>query len=93
MNLVKEFHSEGLVGHFSIAKTKTLVNYIYFCPNIKNVVNKFVESGSIYQLTIMNQNVGLCTPTLVPETPWEDESMGTKDVLGMCNYGLHFMIS
>jgi hypothetical protein len=38
LNLIKEFHSGGLGGHFGVDKTTTLVKERYFWPSINKHV-------------------------------------------------------
>ena len=71
--LVREMHSNGLVGHFGRDKTFELVNEKFFWPNIRRDVNKFVAACRVCQTTKGGQqNTGLYMPLPIPKEPWTD---------------------
>ena len=54
-------------------KTAMLVRERYFWPSINKDIRKFVEFCRVFQLDKGgSQNMGLYTPLLLPENPWED---------------------
>ena len=50
-NLIKEKHSGGMVGNFSLDKTITILKEHYFWPQISQYVKKFVQSCHVCQAT------------------------------------------
>ena len=70
LNLIKEKHSAGLVGHFGIDKTLSLLKDKYYWPQIYKDVQKVVKSCRVCQVAKgVSQNTGLYTLVLVPEKP------------------------
>ena len=47
LNLIKEIHSGGLVGHFGIDKTLSFLKDRYYWPQMYKDVQKFVRSCGI----------------------------------------------
>ena len=50
LNLIKEKHCGGLVGHFGIDKTLSLLKDKYYWSHMYKDVQKFVKSCGIYQI-------------------------------------------
>ena len=76
VNLIKEKHCAGLVEHFRIDKTFSLLKDKYSLPQMYKDVQKFVRSCGFCQVAKgVRQNIGLNTPIYVPEKPWSDISV------------------
>ena len=76
LNLIKEKHSDGLVGHFGIDKTLGLLKEKCYWPQMYKDVQKFVKSFWVCQdAKGVSQNTGLYTPITISEKPWTDISM------------------
>ena len=50
LNLIKEKHSGGSVGHFGIDKTLSLLKEKYYWPQMYKDVQKFVKSCGVCQI-------------------------------------------
>lgn len=75
-NLIKEKHSGGLAGHFSVEKTYEQLNRFYFWPKMKSEVEKYVKTCKICQyVKEKSQNTGLIVPLPIPNRPWDIVSM------------------
>ena len=75
-NIIQEYHSSGMVGHFRKDKTIASVVDKYYWPKMKQDVTRFVEQCRICQVAKgHSQNTGLYMPLLVPVKPWTDLSM------------------
>ena len=48
-NLIKEKHSGGIGGHFSVDKTYEQLNRFYFWPKMTAEVEKYVKKCKVYQ--------------------------------------------
>ena len=82
VNLIKEKHCGGLVGHFGIDKTLSLIKDKYYWPQKYKDVKKFVRSCGVCQVAKgISQNTSLYAPIVVPKEPWTDISMDS--VLGL----------
>jgi hypothetical protein len=74
--LVWELHAGGLAGHFGRDKTIEEVERQFYWPGLKRDVAKIIGHCRQCQLAKhRKQNVGLYTPLLVPDRPWQDVSM------------------
>ena len=63
LNLIKEKHSSGLVGHYDIDKTLSLLKEKYYWLQMYKDVQKFVKSCGVCQVAKrVSQNIGLYTP-------------------------------
>ena len=75
-NIIREYHSSGMAGHFGKDKTIALVADKYYWPKMKRDVTRFVERCRICQVAKgHSQNTGLYMPLPVPVKPWTDLSM------------------
>lgn len=75
-NIIREFHSSGMVGHFGKDKTIALVEDKYYWPKMKRDITRFVERCRVCQVAKgHSQNTGLYMPLPVPIGPWTDLSM------------------
>ena len=75
-NIIQEFHSGGLAGHFGKDKTIALVEDKYYWPKLKWDIAKYVARCRICQVAKgHSQNIGLYTPLPIPTEPWIDVSM------------------
>jgi hypothetical protein len=75
-NLLKEKHSEGLVGHFGHEKTFSQLNNLYYWPHMKEKVKRFVNICNICRYSKgKRQKIGLYQPFPIPERPWDAISM------------------
>jgi hypothetical protein len=75
-NLLKEKHSEGLVGHFGHDKTFSKLNESYFWPGMREDIKRFMERCRICQHSKgKRQNAGLYQPLPIPERLWDAISM------------------
>ena len=76
LSILDEFHDGTLGGHFGEAKTLALVKANFFWPKLKKDIARFVKKCvvSIMAKTHGN-NVGLYTPFLIPNMPWEEVSL------------------
>ena len=75
-NLLKEKHSGGLAGHFSVEKTYEKLNRYYFWPKMKFEVENYVRTSKICQYAKgRSQNTGLYIPLPIPDRPWDMVSM------------------
>lgn len=71
-SLIKESHSNGLVGHFGMDTTLHLLNTRYFWPQLRKVVTKFIKHCFICQNAKGQQQIsGLYSPLPIPESIWE----------------------
>jgi len=74
-HLIRKLHNGGLSSHFSVDKTKALVEGRYSWPRMAKDVRKWVEHCIICQHEkVKSQNTGLYMPLPlpIPEAPWED---------------------
>jgi hypothetical protein len=75
-NLLKEKHSEGLVGHFSHDKTFSKLNGLYFWPEMRTDVKNLVDRCRICQHSKgKRHNTGLYQPLPILERSWDAVSM------------------
>jgi len=49
-NIIKEFHSSGLVGHFGKDKNIIIIEDKYYCLKMKKYTNKYMERCRIFQI-------------------------------------------
>ena len=76
LNLIKEKHSGGLVGHFGIDKAMSLLKEKYYWRQMYKDVQNFVKSCGVRQVQKgVSQNTGLYKPITIPKKPWTDISM------------------
>ena len=75
-NIIREFHSGGMAGHFGKDKTIHLVTDKFYWPKLKRDITKYVAGCRICQMAKgHSQNTGLYMPLPVPIEPWTDLSM------------------
>jgi hypothetical protein len=75
-NIIREFHSSGMAGHFGKDKTIALVEDKYYWPKMKRDITRFVERCRVCQVAKgHSQNTGLYMPLPVPVRPWTNLSM------------------
>ncbi|XP_019059089.1 PREDICTED: uncharacterized protein LOC104822532 [Tarenaya hassleriana] len=74
--LVREAHGGGLMGHFGITKTLSVLKEHFFWPHMKRDVEK-ICSGCITCKKAKSrlQPHGMYTPLPIPSEPWIDLSM------------------
>nr|KYP50633.1 Transposon Ty3-I Gag-Pol polyprotein [Cajanus cajan] len=74
--LVKEIHEGGLIGHFGIEKTLSLLREKFFWPHMKRDVQRFCNSCiACLQAKSTTKPHGLYTPLPISSSPWVDISM------------------
>lgn len=74
--LVKEAHGGGLMGHFGVARTLSILHEHFFWPHMKHDVEKICERCVTCKKTKSRQQPhGLYTPLPVSNEPWVDISM------------------
>jgi len=74
--LVLEAHCGGLMGHFGIDKTLSILNEHFFWPNMKKDVAKLCKAClACKQAKSKSMPHGLYMPLPVPSSPWIDISM------------------
>ncbi|XP_012472427.1 uncharacterized protein LOC105789600 [Gossypium raimondii] len=74
--LVHEAHSEGLMGHFGIAKTLAVLKEHFYWLKMKRDVAKVCNRCiACKKAKLRIQPHGLYTPLSIPEMPWMDISM------------------
>lgn len=75
-NIIREFYSSGMAGHFGKDKIIALVADKYYWPKMKRDITRFVEKCQICQVAKgHSQNTGLYMPLPVPVGLWTDFSM------------------
>uniref|UniRef100_A0A1J3E356 Transposon Ty3-I Gag-Pol polyprotein n=1 Tax=Noccaea caerulescens TaxID=107243 RepID=A0A1J3E356_NOCCA len=74
--LVREAHGGGLMGHFGIAKTLSIVQDHFFWPHMKRDVERVCNRCTTCKLSkSTGQSQGMYTPLPIPSAPWTDISM------------------
>ena len=74
--LVREAHEGGLMGHFGVSKTLSILHEHFFWPRMKHDVEKICERCVTCKKAKSKVNPhGLYTPLPIPNTPWTDLSM------------------
>ncbi|CAI7787037.1 unnamed protein product [Closterium sp. NIES-54] len=75
--LLGEFHDVLYVGHFGSNKTLAGIAKVYYWPHMANDVQKFVTSCDTCQRmkSSKHKKAGLLQPLLVPEQPWQVDSL------------------
>ncbi|KAJ9536652.1 hypothetical protein OSB04_un000201 [Centaurea solstitialis] len=74
--LVREAHGGGLMGHFGVAKTLSILQEHFHWPKMKIDVGKMCENCIVCkQAKSKVQPHGLYTPLPIPSEPWVDLSM------------------
>nr|KYP57132.1 Retrotransposable element Tf2 [Cajanus cajan] len=74
--LVRESHEGGLMGHFGIEKTLSLLREKFFWPHMKRDVQRFCSSCiACLQAKSTTKPHGLYTPLPISSSPWVDISM------------------
>lgn len=73
---VQEAHAGGLMGHFGVAKTSSVLREHFFWPHMQSDVEKCCQRCvTCKQAKSTIQNHGLYTPLPIPLHPWHDLSM------------------
>jgi hypothetical protein len=70
-NLIWEPHYSQMAGHFGMDKTMAILRKHFYCPKLRQDVNKYIIYFTSYVIskpTIKNQ--GFYTPLPTPERPW-----------------------
>ncbi|KAG7536840.1 Ferric reductase NAD binding domain [Arabidopsis suecica] len=74
--LVREAHGGGLMGHFGVAKTLSIVQDHFFWPHMKRDVERICSRCTTCKLAkSKSQGQGMYTPLPIPSAPWTDISM------------------
>ena len=74
--LIRESHSEGLMGHFGVLKTFEVLTEHFYWPNMKRDVGRICSSCvQCRQAKSTSHPYGLYTPLPIPHSPWTDISM------------------
>ncbi|GAB2299422.1 hypothetical protein Dimus_038562 [Dionaea muscipula] len=74
--LVKESHSGGLMGHFGVAKTLSVLQEHFYWPHMRRDVERICgRCVTCRQAKSRTQPHGLYTPLPIPSAPWIDISM------------------
>ena len=75
-NIIQEFHSGGMDGHFGKEKIIHLVTDKFYKPKIKRDITKYVAGYKICQMAKgHSQNIGLYMPLPIPIEPQTKLSM------------------
>ncbi|KAG7527866.1 Retrotransposon gag domain, partial [Arabidopsis suecica] len=73
---VREAHGGGLMGHFGIAKTLSVMQDHFYWPHLKRDVERICERCVVCKHAKSKvQPHGLYTPLPIPTHPWNDISM------------------
>ncbi|KAG7543275.1 Reverse transcriptase domain [Arabidopsis thaliana x Arabidopsis arenosa] len=74
--LVREAHGGGLMGHFGVAKTLSIMQDHFFWPHMKRDVERICSRCTTCKLAkSKSQGQGMYTPLPIPSAPWTDISM------------------
>ncbi|XP_052490813.1 uncharacterized protein LOC128043050 [Gossypium raimondii] len=74
--LIREAHCGGLMGHFGISKTLSMLQEHFYWPKMKQGVEKICANClECRKAKSKVQPYGLYVPLPIPEHPWEDISM------------------
>ncbi|KAG7559493.1 Zinc finger CCHC-type [Arabidopsis thaliana x Arabidopsis arenosa] len=74
--LVREAHGGGLMGHFGVVKTLSIVQDHFFWPHMKRDVERICSRCTTCKLAkSKSQGQGMYTPLPIPSAPWTDISM------------------
>ena len=75
--LLQEFHSSPIGGHFGLTRTLARVTQQFHWPDLKHDVQQFVQSCAICQQakTLHTKPTGLLQPLPIPSQVWEDIAM------------------
>ncbi|XP_071901038.1 uncharacterized protein [Coffea arabica] len=74
--LVKEAHGGGLMGHFGVAKTLSILQEHFYWPHMKRDVERHTQRFvTCHQAKSKVHPYGLYTPLPIPHEPWVDLSM------------------
>ena len=74
--LIREAHSGGLMGHFGIEKSLSILQEHFFWPKMKVDVGRICNNCIVCkQAKSKVQRHGLYTPLPIPNEPWVDISM------------------
>ena len=69
--LVRESHGRGLMGHFGVAKTLSILQEHFYWPRMKHDVERICgRCVTCRQAKSRTQPHGLYTPLLIPSEPW-----------------------
>ena len=70
---VRESHEGGLMGHFDVAKTLSILKKHFFWPSMRKDVEKHCSRCIVCtQAKAKNRPQGLYTPLPIPTAPWVD---------------------
>ncbi|KAG7568008.1 Integrase catalytic core [Arabidopsis thaliana x Arabidopsis arenosa] len=74
--LVREAHGGGLMGHFGVAKTLSIMQDHFFWPHMKRDVERICSRCTTCKIAkSKSQGQGMYTPLPIPSAPWTDISM------------------
>ncbi|XP_071924785.1 uncharacterized protein [Coffea arabica] len=74
--LVREAHGGGLMGHFGVAKTLSILQEHFYWPRMKRDVERHTQRCvTCHQAKSKVHPYGLYTPLPIPHEPWVDLSM------------------
>jgi hypothetical protein len=83
-----EAHYSWVVGHIGVEKTVAILQKHFYCPKLRQDVNKYIGSFivcDIFKLAINKQ--GLYTHLPIPKKPWESISMDYTFGLSSTKHG------
>ena len=76
VHVIREAHTSLVSGHFGVEKILCHVQIFCFWPHMKNIVTHYVKGCVMCSVSKhSNRKLGLYTPLLILNHPWESVSM------------------